>query len=387
MNILMLNYEYPPIGGGAGRISKNIANQLVILGHNVTVITTWYKSTEKKEIAPQKPTIIRIKSKRKKQFESNPLEMYDWIQKSWKFLQKHLIENKYDICFANFTIPGGWLAYKIKKKFQIPYCIISHGHDIPWFYKKQMFFYHLVTYFLIKKIVNKAHYLFVQSKFMKKNAEKFVGKNYLKKIIQIPNGVDAPLIDYNKRKNEPLTILFVGRLVKQKNPVVFIKAMKRLSKMQIPYHAYIIGDGKLRNMLEKLIRKLKLNHVLITGWLDNKEVWKYYEKSHIMVMPSEIEGMSISNLEALSAGLYLIATPVSGNIEMFECCANGELVPINNDKEIANAIQRFYFEQYLSKKEFIAEKNLNKFYQIFSWQNIAKTYNKYLLQMVNQNVD
>lgn len=386
MKILMLNYEYPPIGGGAGRISKNIAEQLVLLGHSVTVITTWYNGSDELEVFPEKPTVIRIKSKRKKQFQSNPIEMLDWIHKTWKFLQQYLNNHKFDICFANFAIPGGWLAYKIKNKFHIPYCIISHGHDIPWFYKKQMFFYHLLTYHLIKKIVSNSHFLFVQSSFMKKNAEKFLGKKYAKKIVQIPNGVNPPKIDFNVRKKNPLTILFVGRLVKQKNPLVFVKAMKRLSIMQIPYHAYIIGDGTLRNKIEKSIRKFQLNHIRILGWLNDNDVWKYYEKSHVMVMPSQIEGMSISNLESLSAGLYLIATPVSGNIEMLDCCANGEIVPLQNDKEIANAIQRFYFEQYL-KKQFNAEKYMNKFIETFSWHNIAKTYNYYLSQMLNQNED
>lgn len=161
--------------------------------------------------------------------------------------------------------------------------------------------------------------------------------------------------------------------------------MKRLTRMQIPYHAYMIGDGKLRKKLEKWIVKYKLNHVKITGWLSDEEVWKYYEQAHVMVMPSQIEGMSISNLEALSAGLYLVVTPVSGNPEMLKCCANGELVA-SNDKDIANAIQRFYFEQYL-KKEFIAELKRQQFIETFNWSRIVKEYEKYLLTMINRSED
>ncbi|MCX7863026.1 MAG: glycosyltransferase family 4 protein [Bacteroidales bacterium] len=386
MKILMLNYEYPPLGGGAGRICKNISEYLVQFGHEVTILTTHFGSLPEIEKVNGKPTIWRIKSKRKKQFQSNPYEMYDWLIKSWKELKVHLINNQYDLCFANFSIPGGWLAYKIRKKFGIPYCIISHGHDIPWFYKKQMFVYHVIMYFTIKKIVNNAHYLFVQSKYMRLNAEKFVGQKHHKKVVLIPNGVNRINIDTSLRQKNIFTILFVGRLVKQKNPLIFLKAMKRLSRMQIPYHAFMIGDGKLRNKLEKYIVKNKLKHVKITGWLDDENVWKFYEKSHVMVMPSEIEGMSISNLEALSAGLYLIATPVSGNSEMLACCCNGEIVPLHNDREISNAIQRFYFQQYLNKK-FLADNNREQFIQVFSWEKIVKEYEKYLLLMTNRTVD
>jgi len=307
--------------------------------------------------------------------------MYDWMKKTWEYLKNKSLNQQFDICFANFTIPGGWLALKIKKKFNIPYCIISHGHDIPWFFKKQMFFYHLVTYPLIKKVCKNASYLFVQSAFMKKNAEKFLGKKTSSKLALVNNGITPKMLNPSFRKENPMTILFVGRFVKQKNPLIFIKALYRLSRMQIHYQAYMIGDGPMRNKIEKWIVKSKLSHVKITGWLSNDEVWKYYERSHVMVMPSLIEGMSISNIEALSAGLYLIATPVSGNEELLSCCDNGKLVPVNNDREVANAIQKFYFDQYLPK-QFKSEQVRDKFNEVFLWSNIAKQYDSYLKKMV-----
>lgn len=377
MRILMLNYEYPPLGGGAGRISQHISDELYALGHQVTVITSWFKGLSEEEINLDKPSVIHIKSSRKELYQSNPVEMYDWLKKAWDYLKQKPLSNEYDICFANFTIPGGWLAYKINKKFGIPYCIISHGHDVPWFFKKQMFFYHVLTYSLIKKICNKANFLFVQSSYMKHNAEKFLGKKKASKVVLIPNGITPKAIDFEIRKNNPLTILFVGRFVKQKNPLVFLKALHRISRMQIPYQAYMIGDGQLRRKIERSRIKYKLNHVKLTGWIDNNEVWKYYERSHIMVMPSLIEGMSISNIEALSAGLFLIATPVSGNTELLSYCKNGKLVEIDNDREITNAIQTFYFEQYLPK-EFTGEANITKFNKQFSWSKIAKQYEQYL---------
>ncbi len=381
MQILMLNYEYPPLGGGAGRISMHISEELVKLGHNVTVVTTWYKGLPEKEEQSNKPTIVRLTSCRKSIYQSNPIEMYLWIKKSWNYLKTQPLSKQYDLCFANFTMPGGWLAQKIYKKFGIPYCIISHGHDIPWFYKKQMFWYHLIFYFKIKSICNDAKLLFVQSNEMKKNAEIFIGKSNIPKIIKIPNGIIPQKINTSYRRNHPLTILFVGRLVKQKDPITFIRALCRLSKMQIHYQAFIIGEGKLRKKIEKLIVKLKLHHVKLLGWLPNHEVWKYYEQSHIMIMPSLAEGMSISNIEALSAGIYLITTPVSGNKELIESFNNGTLVNIKNYREIANIVQKFYFEQYLQQK-FIAEQVMNNFIEQFHWSTIAKQYESHLLTII-----
>lgn len=382
MRILMLNYEYPPLGGGAGRISMHISEELQKMGHAVTVVTTFFEGLAEHEPMTDKPEIIRIRSKRKKKHQSNPFEMYDWMKNSWQFLKQRPLSEQFDVCFANFTIPGGWLGLKIKQKFNIPYCIISHGHDIPWLFKKQMFFYHFVMYSVIKKISRNAAFIFVQSRIMKQNAERFVGKDDNTKVVLIYNGISPRVLNDKLRKESPFTLMFVGRFVKQKNPMDFIKAMYRLSRMQISYQAYMIGDGPLRSKMERFIAKLKLKHVKITGWLDNEQVWRFYERSHVMVMPSLFEGMSISNMEALSAGLYLIATPVSGNEEMLSCCKNGKLVPINNDREIANAIQKFYFEQYLPK-QFNSEQARGKFNELFSWSNIAKQYDSYLKKMVS----
>ncbi len=379
----MLNYEYPPLGGGAGRISQHISEELTTLGHPVTVITSWFDGLVEEEYLPNKPRIIRIKSKRKERFQSNPIEMYDWLNKAWEYLKQKPLSKDYDICFANFTIPGGWLAFKINHLFGLHYCIISHGHDIPWFFKKQMFFYHLFTYPLIKKFCRNADFIFVQSSYMKRNADAFVGKRKSSSVILIPNGITPQPVNFEIRKGTPLTILFAGRFVTQKNPLVFVKALHRVSKMQIPYQAYMIGDGKLRHKIERSIVKYKLSHVKLTGWIDNKDVWKYYERAHIMVMPSLMEGMSISNLEALSAGLFLITTPVSGNTELLSCCKNGKLVPLYNDRQIANAIQTFYFEQYLTKT-FVSERYMDDFKAKFSWSNIATQYETVLKKMINK---
>ena len=70
MKLLVLNYEYPPLGGGAGIISKNIAEGLASLGNEVTVLTTYYEGTEEDSIE-NGVHIIRLKSKRKDVFQSN----------------------------------------------------------------------------------------------------------------------------------------------------------------------------------------------------------------------------------------------------------------------------------------------------------------------------
>ncbi len=73
--ILILNYEYPPLGGGAGVCTRFEAEGLATLGHQVTVLTTWFDGEEEIE-KKGNLTIVRLKSKRKYEFKSNPVKIF-----------------------------------------------------------------------------------------------------------------------------------------------------------------------------------------------------------------------------------------------------------------------------------------------------------------------
>lgn len=373
MKILVLNYEYPPLGGGAGNITKNISQNLALNGNNVVVITSWYNNLLENEKPILNLEIIRLKSKRKHLYHSNPVEMFSWMKNSIKFLTEYLKSNKFDICLANFSLPGGFVALKIKKKFNLPYCILSHGHDIPWFYKRQMFVYHLILFVVIKSICKQSSLNFVQTEFMKQNIDKFLGKKLSSKNIIIPNGVEVFENLLNEREKEPFTVIFVGRFVQQKDPFTLLKALKQLKRMDIPFKLLMVGDGPLRNKMEKYVEKNGLFTTTFTGWIPQEQVKNIYKKSHTIITPSRAEGMSIANIEALASGVFLIATPVSGNKEMLSFCNNGVLIENGNYNEIANQLQKFYFEQFLSKN-FRAQEAAKQFTKQYSWKNISELY-------------
>ena len=155
MHILLLNYEYPPLGGGAGIVSQHLVNGFVIKGHQVTVMTTWFEG-EPEYFSENSLTIIRLKSKRKHTYRSNPVEMYSWVIYTKKYLLKHADNFKFDICLANFTLPGGAVADFMYKRWKLPFVILSHGHDIPWFSPKQMFFWHSIFYLYIRYIMRQS---------------------------------------------------------------------------------------------------------------------------------------------------------------------------------------------------------------------------------------
>ncbi len=372
MKILILNYEYPPIGGGCGVVSKYHAEGLAMLGNQVTVLTTWFNG-EKEEEKIDNLTIIKLKSKRKYIHKSTFPEWISWIKKAKEFLNIHLQSQSYEYCFAHFALPGGEVARFIHRKFKIPYSIISHGQDIPWFFPKQMFKYHLITYLWIKKICIESEKLILLSQAMKKNADRFMGKYSAKNKI-IPNGCDCIKFTYDYAKRAfPLKILFVGRLVEQKDPMTFLRAIKILKqKNSFPFIANVLGDGPLLQKMKTFCFQNHLDQIVeFKGWVDKEEVLLHYQSSDLKIISSKAEAMSIAALEAVSTGLYIISTPVSGNTDIIEAGINGDFINFGNEIELAERISDFYMHKYLLNYV-VPEVFLNQFKLKYNWNFISK---------------
>jgi len=384
MRLLILNYEYPPLGGGAGVITQNIAEGLASRGHQISVVTTWFEG-EEEDKTQNNLRIIRLKCKRKKLYQSNPFEMLSWMFAAKKYLRKHLLTEKYDLCFANFSIPGGEVAYSMKLKFKIPYVIISHGHDIPWFMPEEMMWYHAFTYHWIHTICLQSERNYIQSEEMKKNIDSFLGRSFNSKNKIIYNGWDSRLFspDYSMRSKK-FTILFIGRLVKQKDPLNFLKAIQIIKSKISDFEVHILGDGKLKRQMEQYVQKNKLEkNVVFRSWVSKSEMLYEYRSASVTVLPSLNEGMSIATLEALACGQYIIATKVSNNESLIIEGKNGSFIEKKNPEDIAEKILTFFNEKFL-KNYLIPHDELDKYHNIFEWDNIIDEYEKDLLEIIEK---
>ncbi len=374
MKILVLNYEYPPLGGGAGVITKHIAEELAALGHEITVVTTWFKGLKQVEDNGGLK-IFRLKSKRKFTYRSGVFEMRSWMRHSKSFLTQYCIDNSFDLCFANFALPGGEVALYLKKRFDIPYTIISHGHDIPWFFGKEMFWYHFATYFWIKTICKNSFINFMLSQDMKDNIDRFLGEKNEGKNVIISNGCDTGIFKPDHSKKSTLfKIIFVGRLVNQKDPFTFLKALKLLSDHNIPFVANIIGDGVLRKEMEKYVAENSLHDKInFMGWLAKDKILKEYQSSHVFVQSSLYEAMSVAIMEALACGNYAISTHSGLSPTLITPGENGELFSTNNPDDLAEKLTSYY--DFKFKENFkIKDSLIEKIHLEYNWKKIALKY-------------
>lgn len=132
----------------------------------------------------------------------------------------------------------------------------------------------------------------------------------------VPNGVaETYFMPPRVPEPGPLGLLYVGRLDAQKNVARLLDALS-LARQDIRLR--IIGDGELRGRLEAHAERLGLRNVEFSGGLLGEDLVKAYADADAFVLPSDREGMPLVVLEAMAAGLPVIATDVPGTRELVE---------------------------------------------------------------------
>ena len=126
----------------------------------------------------------------------------------------------------------------------------------------------------------------------------------------IGNGVDLKRIGEIAPHRETSDIIFVGRLIKEKNVDVLIRAV-----VDKNYRLLIIGDGPERENLKYIISELSLeSRVRMIGFLDNHdEIIAHMKSSKVCVLPSTREGFGIAALEAMACGLPVVTVDHPAN--------------------------------------------------------------------------
>lgn len=172
--------------------------------------------------------------------------------------------------------------------------------------------------------------------------------------------------------NSDCHILTVGRLTLQKDHETLIRAFKLLPN-ELNARLIILGEGPLRNSLEALIKKLKLeDSVFLPGFVLNPYPW--FRSADVFVLSSLWEGFGNVIVEALECGLPIVSTDCpSGPSEILQDGQYGKLVPVRNPKALARAIG----ESLIEPHDFEA---LIKHSKNFSVRKISDEYLAYFLK-------
>jgi glycosyltransferase involved in cell wall biosynthesis len=152
----------------------------------------------------------------------------------------------------------------------------------------------------------------------------------------IPNGVDVPDSPPVRPAGTRPRIVSVGRLQAPKDPLTSVRALAELPRGS--FEAVVVGDGPDRPVLAAEIRRLGLEQAVeLAGTRD--DVHRCLEAAHVFVLSSRSEGLPLSILEAMAAGLPVVASDVGGVAEVVEDGVTGLLVPPGDPRALAGALR------------------------------------------------
>jgi len=357
MKILMLNYEFPPLGGGGGCVTKTLAEELVKLGHEVDVVTMDFKGLKRREKV-NGVNIYRIPSIRKDLNVSQPHEMFSYCISAYIFLKKMLREKDYDINHTHFIIPTGVVSYFNTKK--IPYIITSHGSDVPMYNPDRFTLQHKLLNPLWRKVIKSAEYVVTPTHYLKDLILKSCNYDRIK---VIPNCIDHEnFIPKNKERK----VLVVSRLLKRKGIQYVIEAMKVIQD----YELIVCGDGPYKRQLQKQINELNVKNIHLLGYVSEERLKYEYETSSIFVLPSSAENFPIVLLEAMSSGCAIITANTTGCPEVVGDTAL--LVRAHNTNDIKKSLLTLINDENLIKR--LGENARQRVIDNFSSEHVAKLY-------------
>jgi N-acetyl-alpha-D-glucosaminyl L-malate synthase BshA len=341
MNILVVNYEYPPIGGGGGVICKDICEEIAAKGHRVTVVTSHYDSLPMHETL-NGVTIIRLPVvMRGKKDVASFLSMISYVPLCIRKATSILRRERYDVIHTHFAIPSGPAGQYISDKYGIPNVLSIHGGDI--FDPSKSLSPHDTVGLkqTVRRMLKKADRVVAQSSDTKSNAEKYYGVD--RKIDIVPLGIRPNTYSAKSRQDlglpeDKFVFSTIGRLVKRKNIEDLLQIIKEIQN-STPSVLLIVGDGPEKELIETRIRDLQIDGaVRLLGRVSDEQKYEYLNASDAYLSTAIHEGFGIVFLEAMECGLPVICYDRGGQRDFLKNGKTGYLVELGNKTEFASRL-------------------------------------------------
>ena len=371
--ILLLNYEFPPLGGGAANATYHLLNEFAKNKNiQIDLITSSTNKYREEQFSDNiRIYFLDIGKKGNLHYQSNK-DLLAYSLKAYRFAKELIKEKQYDLVHAFFGIPCGYIAMKLG----LPYVVSLRGSDVPFYNKR----FYLMDKFLFKrlskKIWKRAKSVIANSGGLKELACKSAPQQNIRVIY---NGVDINKFQSNQKsetlpagrqvRNQKFTVLYVGRLIKRKGVKYLIDAFAKLNA-QNDCRLLIAGTGNLEDKLKKQVVELnQTKSVYFFGAVPHSVLPQIYRQSDVFVLPSFNEGMSNTMLEAMASGLPIVATDTGGTKELIK--GNGMIIDKGSSDSILQALKTLKANKRM-REEFGLNSSIRA--REMGWGKIAEKY-------------
>ncbi|MDD3296133.1 MAG: glycosyltransferase family 4 protein [Candidatus Omnitrophica bacterium] len=358
MKICFIVLKGMPFGGGIEKYTEELGSRLVQKGHEIVVYAMRHYGAKDGIYKGMK--IKTVPTLRTKNLEKIVASLMSTIYQ--------YSEKKVDI--IHFHAFGPAIFNLIPRLAGIK--VVVQGHGLEWRRSRWNPGIKLalkLTEFFSVKFPNR---ITVVSRVQ----QKYLRERYNADSIYIPTGVNFPqpeepelIKQYGLKGND--YILFAARLVKEKGAHHLIEAYKRLNTDK---KLVISGDIENEREYKKSLYKLsgKNKDIIFTGFITGKVLREVFSNCYMFVLPSEIEGLSTTLLEAMSYGNYCLASDIPENLEALGSL--GHSFKCGDVDDLKNKMQHLIDDRSIIETE--KKKSQSSVLENHSWDNIAEQFEK-----------
>jgi len=181
----------------------------------------------------------------------------------------------------------------------------------------------------------------------------------LKSVTVIENGINLDIFDRNRTfedrragfhfSKDDFIVGFIARTTKQKNPLLFLEALKKAHEKNPVVKGLFVGEGDMDSEVDAYIQNGNMKSYLYRSPF-RTDVPELLNSIDVYCLPSLWEGLSIALLEAMAMGKAIIATPTDGTKELLTNRENGLVVDFNNQQQLVDAILELHDNKALFEK-------------------------------------
>jgi glycosyltransferase involved in cell wall biosynthesis len=355
MKICCYTDTFFPVVGGAEMVLHNLSNQLSQLGDEVHIFAPRFKRK-----SPEVESFYQV------HHYPNPFSKRYLVRKVLLPLIWLHVRHHFDILHCHSGYPPGYVGATFKKWFKVPVVVRPHGSDIV---PGDRIRRHPKLTERLKFALMSADAVVAQGQYLKELILKLGVNNSQVHIIH--NGVNLNDFVGMKPFSHPRPyILALGNLIFRKGFDILLRAYARVTEPKPDL--LVAGPGREEETLKSLAKELRIEHqVKFLGFIGGRKKIQLFQSAEFFVCPSRKEPFANVLIEAMSAGLPVIASSIDGNKELIIHEKNGLLFPSENIEALRGAMQRLIDEKMLTER---MRSTLPGFVKKFDWPIIAKEY-------------
>lgn len=275
-----------------------------------------------------------------------------------------------DIMHAHFA-EIGYIATRLKKITRIPLVITEHSSGIMEEEINER----------LQKVARKTYPIADKIITVSPALKSVLKTKFDTDSLYMPNIVDTSIFKcVNKPKSREFQFIAVGNLIYRKRMDLTVQAFVNTFKEDKNVKLILIGEGPERKKIENIIKLNEFtDRVLLKGRLGRDAIAKYMQESDCFILASRAETFGVVYIEAMAAGLPVIATKCGGP-EGFINDNNGLLIEKDNIEELAEAMKLMYADIDRYNKEEISKETISN----FSPKGVGETISKVYLNLVER---